>query len=83
LGTNKPITRINAASLTDQLPTKNIKIPVRLAIFSMMLPTPDPFWGRQHVKVKTQESKSQGKTEVGENCSRKIGERKKQSKKRF
>jgi hypothetical protein len=64
-------------------PLKNIKLPANLAIFLNMLPIPDPFWGRQHVKVKTQESKSQGKTEVGENCSRKIGERKKQSKKRF
>jgi hypothetical protein len=41
-----------------------------------MLPTPDPFWGGHHAKVKTQESKSQGKTEVGENCSRKISKRK-------
>jgi hypothetical protein len=48
---------------------KNIKIPADLAIFLNMLPIPDPFWGRQHVKVKTQESKFQGKTEVGENCS--------------
>jgi hypothetical protein len=64
LGTNKPIARINTASQLSQLPSKKYQNTGRTGHKPMMLPIPDPFWGRQHVKVKKQESKSQGKPEI-------------------
>jgi hypothetical protein len=44
------VTQCKAALQPSQLPTKKYQITGQSGHQSMMLPTPDPFWGRQHAK---------------------------------
>jgi hypothetical protein len=39
----------------------------------IMLPTPDPFWGGNHVKFQNQESKTECKSKIEQKRSKKIG----------